>query len=163
MEQEKFIVTKEGEEKLRQELYNIIEVDMPQVINEIRDARAQGDLSENSDYDAARNRQAALNARRLEIENMLNHLSVIEEGKTTASDKNKVNVGSFVKIRDLTDGKVTTYQIVGSTEADPLAETNKKISNESPLALAIMNEKKGKIVTVRVRDPYQVEILEVVR
>ncbi len=163
MEQEKFIVTKEGEEKLRQELYNIIEVEMPQVINEIRDARAQGDLSENSDYDAARNRQAALNARRLEIENMLNHLSVIEEGKTTASDKNKVNVGSFVKIRDLTDGKVTTYQIVGSTEADPLAETNKKISNESPLALAIMNEKKGKIVTVRVRDPYQVEILEVVR
>lgn len=163
MEQEKFIVTKEGEEKLRQELYNIIEVDMPQVINEIRDARAQGDLSENSDYDAARNRQAALNARRLEIENMLNHLSVIEEGKTTASDKNKVNVGSFVKIRDLTDGKITTYQIVGSTEADPLAETNKKISNESPLALAIMNEKKGKIVTVRVRDPYQVEILEVVR
>lgn len=163
MEQEKYIVTKEGEEKLRQELYNIIEVDMPQVINEIRDARAQGDLSENSDYDAARNRQAALNARRLEIENMLNHLQVIEEGKSNASDKNKVNVGSFVKIRDLTDGSVTTYQIVGSTEADPLAETNKKISNESPLALAIMNEKKGKVVTVRVRDPYQVEILEVVR
>ena len=52
---------------------------------------------------------------------------------------------------------------MGSTEADPLAETNKKISNESPLALAIMNEKKGKVVTVRVRDPYQVEILEVVR
>lgn len=163
MEQEKYIVTKEGEEKLRQELYNIIEVDMPLVINEIRDARAQGDLSENSDYDAARNRQAALNARRLEIENMLNHLQIIEEGKNSTADKNRVTIGSFVKIKDLSDNSITTYQIVGSTEADPLAETNKKISNESPLAQSIMGEKKGKKVTVRVKDPYVVEILEVNR
>ena len=163
MEQEKYIVTKEGEEKLRQELYNIIEVDMPMVINEIRDARAQGDLSENSDYDAARNRQAALNARRQEIENMLNHLQVIEEGKNNTSDKNKVTIGCFVKIRDLSDGTVTTYQIVGSTEADPLSETNKKISNESPLALAIIGERKGRKVQVRVKEPYEVEILEVIK
>ena len=163
MEQEKIIITREGEEKLRKELYQIVEVDMPQVISEIRDARAQGDLSENSDYDAARNRQAALNARRQEIENMLNHLQIIEDTKTNVGDKNKVTVGSFVKIRDLSDGTITTYQIVGSTEADPLAETNKKISNESPLAQAIMFEKKGKRVQVRVKEPYEVEILDITK
>ena len=155
-EKEKISLTKAGKEQLEKELSHLVNEVRPQVIVELQEARAQGDLSENADYDAARKKQAEVEGRIKEIEYILQN-AVIADEKVTGY-KNVVKLGSKVTILDESDGIVSVYDIVGSIEADPFLG---KISNESPLAMAILGKKKGDGVTIKVDNPYDVIIEDV--
>ena len=150
----KFYVTKEGLDELKKEQDNLIHVVRQEVIVELQEARAQGDLSENADYDAARDHQAQVEARIRELENMISNAVIIEGDKEAVSSK-AVTLGSTVTIRDLSDGSEETYTIVGSIEADPL---NGRLSNITPLAVALMDHKVVHITNVE--EPYDVKILD---
>lgn len=151
-------LTKEGLEELKNELDDLINVKRPANIQAIKEARALGDLSENADYDSARDEQAQLEGRIKKIEQMLENYVSIEE-----VSKDKVGLGSTVVIKymdeDDDDDEEDEYKIVGSQEADPFAS---KISNESPIAKALLNRKVGDIVTVESPNgSYQVQITEI--
>lgn len=153
----KFYVTKEGLDELKKEQDNLIHVVRQEVIVELQEARAQGDLSENADYDAARDHQAQVEARIRELENMISNAVIIEGDKEAVSSK-AVTLGSTVMIRDLSDGSEETYTIVGSIEADPL---NGRLSNITPLAVALMDHKVSEVVHItNVEEPYDVKILD---
>ena len=136
---ENIMLTAEGYLELEQELNMLKTEKRPEIIKALKEARALGDLSENSDYDAARNEQAILEGRIKELEFKLEH-SVIAD----ASKCDSVNVGNIVTIT-YDDGEVEEYKIVGSLEADPFEN---KISNESPIGKAILGHKKGENVEV---------------
>ena len=140
MKEKKTLLTKEGLAELRSELDELINVKRPANLKAIKEARALGDLSENADYDAAKNDQAELEGRIKRIEKMLENYEIIEK---TTSDK--VGLGSTVEIKYVDDDEVDEYKIVGSQEADPFMS---KISNESPIAKALLNKKIGDIVEV---------------
>ena len=152
----KEVVTKEYFEQLQAQYRHLIDVERPQVLEELATARAQGDLSENADYDAARNRQAEVEGKIAQLQNQIENARIIDD----ADDKNAnvVKIGYRVTIRDLSDGNETCYQIVGSTESDPV---NLKISNECMLAKSILGHKVGEVVQVKVSRPYDVEILKI--
>ncbi len=148
-------LTQDGLDDLKKELDELINVRRPANIIAIKEARALGDLSENADYDAARNEQAQIEGRIKKIEHMLENAEIIEE---TAKDK--VGLGSTVSIEYIDDPDDNDeYKIVGSQEADPFAS---KISNESPIAKALLNRKVGDVVTVESPNgAYQVKITEI--
>lgn len=148
-------VTKQGLEELQEERNNLIHVVRKEVIEELKAAREQGDLSENADYDAARDRQSKVEARITELEIMLNNVELIEEVKGSSK---VVRLGSTVKVYDNQLKKEFIYALVGSVEADPL---NGKLSNETPLAQAMMGSKVKDEVKVEVEEPYTVTILEI--
>ena len=154
MEKTKTLLTLQGYQELKDELDNLINVRRPENIKAIKDARSLGDLSENADYDAARNEQAELEGRIKQLEKLLENVEIIDSLK---QDKGVVSVGNTVSIKYMDDSdEVEEYQIVGSQEADPFAY---KISNESPIARALMNHKVGDIVDVdSPNGVYQVEI-----
>ena len=154
MATEKIELTKEGEAKLTKELRHLIDIDRPEVLDQLAAARAQGDLSENADYDAARNKQAEVEARIKEIENILANAKIIDEKKQTSK---LVALGTTVEIKDLSDNTKATYTIVGTVEANP---TKGLISNVSPLGKAIVGKKVGDVCVVRVAREYKVEILK---
>ncbi len=154
MATEKIELTKEGEAKLTKELRHLIDIDRPEVLDQLAAARAQGDLSENADYDAARNKQAEVEARIKEIENILANAKIIDEKKQASK---LVALGSTVEIKDLSDNTKATYTIVGTVEANP---TKGLISNVSPLGKAIIGKKVGDVCVVRVAREYKVEILK---
>ncbi len=155
--EQKFFVTKEGLEELLKEQDNLIHVVRQEVIIELQEARAQGDLSENADYDAARDHQAQVEARIRELENMISNAVIIEGDKEAVSSKS-VTLGSTVTILDLSDNTEDTYTIVGSIEADPM---NGRLSNITPLAVALMDHKVNDVVHIaNVEEPYDVKILE---
>lgn len=156
MKDEEIIVTKEGLKKLNDELRNLIDVVLPEVIEQLKEARAQGDLSENADYDAARTRQAEVEGRIAQLQHQIENAKVIDD--VGGKNNNIVKIGYYVTIKDLSDNTTTRYQIVGSTESDP---KNLKISNECMLAKSILNHKVGEKVQVKVIHPYEVEILKV--
>ena len=156
MRNEEIFVTKEGYRKLNEELRNLIDNVLPEVIEQLKEARALGDLSENADYDAARNRQAEVEGRIAQLQNQIENAKVIDD--TDDKNANVVKIGYYVTIRDLSDGIETRYQIVGSTESDP---NNLKISNECMLAKSILGHKVGEVVQVKVTRPYEVEILKI--
>lgn len=156
MRNEEIIVTKEGFKKLNEELRNLIDVVLPEVIEQLKEARAQGDLSENADYDAARNRQAEVEGKIAQLQNQIENAKIIDDSDDKSA--NVVKIGFYVTIRDLSDGSETRYQIVGSTESDPV---NFKISNECMLAKSILGHKVGEVVQVKVVRPYDVEILKI--
>ena len=135
-----FLLTSDGFLELETELNNLKNIDRPRIIEAIKEARAQGDLSENADYDAARDEQAKIEARIQELEYMLEHAKIIE--KATGD---KVQVGTTVTVQYVDDLEEEVYSIVGSMEADPFEN---KISNESPIGKAIMNKKVGEIISV---------------
>ena len=154
MPKKEFLLTSEGFLELEEELDNLKNVERPSVIEAIKEARAQGDLSENADYDAARNKQAEVEARIKEIEYMLQNAKIIEK-----TDDHKVGLGSKVNILYVEDEEEETYYIVGSTEADPLEN---KISNESPIGQAIIGKKEGDIVEIESPNGnYQIKIVKV--
>ncbi len=131
MAQEKVRVTREGFDELKREQEHLIHTVRKEVIEDLQAARAQGDLSENADYDAARDRQARVEARIRELENIFNNIEIIDvQGGTRV-----VKLGAQVTIRSR-DGFEETYTIVSSVEADPL---NGKLSNVTPLAVALMD------------------------
>jgi transcription elongation factor GreA len=133
-------LTQEGLDELKKELDELKLVKRPEVISALKDARAQGDLSENAEYDAARTEQAIVEARIKDLEVMVENAVVI-----TKADTDKVAIGAKVTIEYVGDDDTEEYSIVGSQEADPFEN---KISNESPIAKAIMNKKVGDVVSV---------------
>ncbi|AOG60173.1 transcription elongation factor GreA [Spiroplasma helicoides] len=150
------ILTNEGLQELQEELNHLINVVRPQVIEELVEARAQGDLSENADYDAARNRQAEIEARIKEVETMISKAKIIEEDANANKKTGEVKLGSTVTFTNKKTNKQLKIKIVGGIEADPFEG---KISNESPLAKALLGKKVGDTMEVReLKEPYKVEI-----
>ena len=157
MADEKFLVTKEGLDELLKEQDNLIHVVRDEVIRELQEARAQGDLSENADYDAARDRQARVETRIRDLEAMIANAEIISEDKKAATKKT-VSLGSTVTILDMSTNEEETYNIVGSIEADPL---NGKLSNITPLATSLMDHKIGDVVEIETaEEPYQVKVID---
>ena len=153
-EKKELYLTQEGLDELKKELDELIQVKRPEVINALKDARAQGDLSENAEYDAARQEQAIVESRIKELESMLERAVVI-----TKVDTDVVSIGTKVTLEYVDDDDTEEYSIVGSSEADPF--TN-KISNESPIARAIMGLKVGSVVSVdSPNGKYSVKILAI--
>ena len=147
-------LTQEGYEDLKKELDDLINIKRPANIKAIKEARALGDLSENAEYDAARAEQATVEAKIVELEQMIEHAVIIKEVKT-----DKVSIGNNVKIEYVEDKETEEYSIVGSKEADPF---NNRISNESPIAQAIIGKKVGDVVKVASPNgEYEVKILEI--
>lgn len=156
MSNEKVYLTDEGFLELETELNELKNIKRPAVIKALKEARALGDLSENADYDAARAEQAQVEGRIQELEKIIENAAIIEAGSSDS-----VCLGITVKIKyiDDDDDEIEEYRIVGSKEADP---SNNKISNESPLALAIMDAKVGDVRTVESpTGSYDVEIVEI--
>ena len=155
MADKKFILTTQEREQLEKEYRDLIDVQRPDVIEKLALARSQGDLSENADYDAARNRQAEIEARIKEIENILANAKIIDGSSKSGKI---VALGSVVEIKDLSDGSVATYTIVGTVEANPIKGL---ISNVSPLGHAIVGKRVGDECVVRVAQEYKVQILKI--
>ncbi len=153
---QKVMVTQEGLNELIKEQEYLIHVVRNEIKDELRAAREQGDLSENADYDAARDRQAKIEARIRELENMLNNVELIDEKAPTKSKK--VQLGRSVKLKELDTEEVFEYTIVGSVESDP---ENGKLSNQTALAQAILEKKVGDVCLVKVNPSYSVEILSI--
>jgi len=156
MKQKEFFLTSEGYLELETEL-NYLKTDKRnEVLNTLKEARSLGDLSENSEYDSARDEQSKLEARIKEVEYILEHATIINDEK---QEDGVVNIGSTVSLQYDGDDEVEEYRIVGSQEADPF---NNKISNESPIAAAILNKKVGSVVEVSSPDGvYKVKIVNV--
>ena len=147
-------LTQEGLDELKKELDNLINVRRPENVQAIKEARSLGDLSENAEYDAARNEQAQIEARITQLEKMLENVSIIEDVNTDT-----VGIGNTVSIKYIDDDEEDEYKIVGSQEADPFES---RISNESPIAQALFNHKVGDVVTVESPNGnYEVEIISI--
>ncbi|AST32072.1 transcription elongation factor GreA [Ralstonia solanacearum] len=136
-------ITKRGAEMLKDELQRLKTKERPAVVNAIAEARAQGDLSENADYDAAKERQGFIEGRILEIESKLAAAQVIDPASLDADGR--IVFGATIDLEDLDSGKPVTYQIVGDDEAD--LDTG-KISISSPIARALIGKYEGDVATV---------------
>jgi len=146
MSEKKTVLTYAGLKSLEEELQELRTVRRKDVAEKIKEARGQGDLSENAEYDAAKEEQAEIEARIAIIEKMLRNAELIDEDDL---DVDTVGVGSTVKLLDVEFNEELKYMIVGSLEADPFAG---KISNESPLGHAILQKRVGDSVTVDAPD-----------
>lgn len=140
----KYLMTYEGVKKLEEELEYLKTVKRKEITEKIKVALGYGDLSENSEYDEAKNEQAFVEGRIIQLENMLKNASVIDESEISTDI---VSVGSIVKVKDYEFDEEVEYSIVGSAEADPMEF---KISNESPVGSALMGKKVGEIIEVTV-------------
>jgi transcription elongation factor GreA len=147
-----FILTPEGLEKLKAELEDLTTNKRREVAERIKDAREYGDISENSEYDDAKNEQAMLEARIAQVEERLRSATVVD---ATELSSDVVAVGTAVKVKDGDSGKSVTYMIVGSTEANP---AEKKLSNESPVGRALLGRAKGDTVSVQLPNGNQREL-----
>ena len=151
---EKIKLTKAVYKKLEEELRYKIDIERDEVKRQLAEARAQGDLSENADYDAARGKQAEVEGRIKEIEDILNNCEIIEEN----AKGNRIGLGSNVTLKFIETGKEAEYMIVGSVESDPF---NGKISNSCALGEAIMGKTVGDVVEVKAIKSYKVQILKI--
>jgi transcription elongation factor GreA len=138
------VLTPEGYEKLKTEIDYLRTEKRREVAERIKEAREFGDISENAEYDHAKNEQAMLEARISQLEDKLRTATVIDE---KSIDKDVVSVGSLVRVKDQKSGRSIQYQIVGSAEADP---SENRLSNESPVGQALLGHKRGEVVTVQV-------------
>lgn len=135
-------LTAEGLKKLQDELEYLVTVKRPEITERLKEARAQGDLSENAEYEQAREDQSFNEGRIQELEQMLKHAVVVEDN---AANKDVVNFGATVILEDMEFGEEEEYTIVGTAEADSFAG---KISNDSPVGAAILGQKAGTVVEV---------------
>ncbi|AVQ47591.1 transcription elongation factor GreA [Clostridium botulinum] len=157
-EAKKYVMTYEGVKKLEEELEYLKTVKRKEITEKIKVALSFGDLSENSEYDEAKNEQAFAEGRIIQLENMLKNASIVDENEVP---KDIVSVGSIVKVKDYEFDEEVEYIIVGSAEADPM---NNKISNESPVGNGLIGKKVGDIIEVTVPDGVsKYEILKVNR
>ncbi len=138
----RYEMTQEGYDELEAELEELSNVKMKEIAVKLGEAREQGDLSENAEYDAAKNEQSEINGRIEKIKHMLKYAVVVKQDK---KDKGRVAMGSVVKIMDMEFKDEMEYRIVGATEANSLKN---KLSNESPVGRAILGHKKGDTVKV---------------
>ena len=143
-EEKTFPMTLEGKKKLEDELEEYRLKRRPEVIKRIKIARSYGDLSENSEYESAKDEQAMVESRIAQIENMLQYAEIIDNEDV---DKDEVSMGRTIIIQELPDEEPEEYQIVGESESDPF---NGKISNESPMAKGLLGHKVGEVVEVEV-------------
>ena len=141
---EEVLLTKEGYDKLVQEHEYLITVRRPEVSEHLKEAKSYGDLSENAEYDAAKNEQVEVEERIAKLEAMINNAKIVSEDEITGET---VNLGLSVKLKDLSTKETFSYTIVGVTDADPL---NDKISNESPVGKALIGKKKGDKVEITI-------------
>ena len=156
MEAKKNILTYEGLKKYEEELQELKVVKRREVAEKIKEAREQGDLSENAEYDAAKDEQRDIEARIEELEKILKNAEVVDEDEV---DLGRINIGCQVKILDLEYKDELSYKIVGSTEANSLKG---KISNESPVGKALMGKKVGDVITVETpAGSFQYQVLEI--
>ncbi len=154
-EKKPIYLTEEGYKEVKEELDRLINVDRPANIIAIKEARALGDLSENADYDAARNEQAELEDRIKKLQAIVDNVTIIKKVST-----DEVGVGNTVTISYVDDeDEKDEYKIVGSQEADPF---DSKISNESPIAKALLGHKIGDIVSVSSPNgSYEIKVVEI--
>lgn len=152
---EAVILTREGLENLKEELVNLKTVRRKEVAERLKQAIDFGDLSENSEYDDAKNEQAFIEGRIQTLEAAIHKAKVIED-ETLSSGV--INIGSYVTVRDIEFDEVEEYRIVGTSEADPMQN---KISNESPLGAALLGKRQGQ--TVKVNAPVGTLEYEVIR
>jgi transcription elongation factor GreA len=138
------VITKDGLEKLQQEVEYLTTVKRREIAERIKEAREFGDISENSEYDDAKNEQALLEQRIAQLEERLRRAKVVDRDQI---DTDTVGVGVIVHVKDQKSGDSQKFEVVGSTEADPLQG---KLSNESPVGKALLGHKRGDIVTVEV-------------
>jgi transcription elongation factor GreA len=141
--QKDVLLTPEGLDKLKAEIEYLSNDKRREVAERIKEAREFGDISENSEYDDAKNEQAMLEARIASLEDKLRSATVIDASEL---DSNVVRVGSLVSVKDESSGKSLKYTIVGSTEADP---SQNRLSNESPVGKALLGRKKNDSVKVQ--------------
>jgi transcription elongation factor GreA len=141
MSEKETVVTEEGLRKLESELEELKTVHRKEVNDRIRQAKEFGDISENAEYEDAKQEQAFTEGRIMKLEAMIRSAKIIHEGEGGADE---VHLGSTVRVKNLTTGAENEYTIVGSAESDPL---NAKISNESPIGLAVVGAKPGQTVT----------------
>ncbi|MDR5588789.1 MULTISPECIES: transcription elongation factor GreA [Clostridium] len=157
-EPKQYVMTYEGVKKLESELEYLKTVKRKEITEKIKVALGYGDLSENSEYDEAKNDQAFTEGKILQLENKLKNAVVVDESEIP---KDIVSVGSKVKVKDYDFDEEVEYSIVGSAEADPM---NFKISNESPVGNALVGKKIGDIVEVIIPDGVsKFEILDIQR
>ncbi len=142
MVEKQYPMTREGKEKLEKELQELKTVKRREVVERIKNARSFGDLSENSEYDSAKEEQAFVEGRIAMIEKMLRNAVIIEDDE----NNDIVTLGKSVTFIELPDGEEETYTIVGSAESDPFEG---KISNDSPIAKSLLGKKVGDEVTVQ--------------
>jgi transcription elongation factor GreA len=138
------VLTRDGFEKLKDEIELLRTEKRREVAERIKEAREFGDISENAEYDHAKNEQAMLEARISQLEDKLRSATIVDDKNVETS---VVSVGSLVRVKDQKSGKSVAYQIVGSAEADP---SENKLSNESPVGRALLGHKRNDIVTVAV-------------
>lgn len=137
------VLSSEGLAKLQEELDYLRNTKRKEVAERLKEARSLGDLSENSEYDDARNEQAFVEGRIIQLENTLRNAKVIDD--PGASSVGEIRLGATIRLKDLEYGDELEYILVGSVEADPMQH---KISNESPVGKAIIGKKKGAVVEV---------------
>ena len=147
VESEDMLITKEGLKKLKEELEFLKTTKRQEIAQRLKEAISYGDLSENAEYEEAKNDQAFIEGRILELEKQVKNAKLITEGMMTKTTKDKIiDISSVVTVRNKTDSdEPETYTIVGSMEADPIEH---KISNESPIGKALLGHEKGDIVDV---------------
>ena len=143
---EEVLLTKEGYEEIVAEHENLVAVRRAEVAQKLKEAIAQGDLSENADYDAAKNEQAELEERIYKLENMIRKAKIIDDSELAGD---QVTVGLTVKVLDIDEDEEEEFTIVGSTEADPFEG---RISNESLVGAALLGKKVGDEINVEVPD-----------
>ena len=139
---EEVLLTQEGYDKIIEEHEYLITVRRPEVSEHLKEAKSYGDLSENAEYDAAKNEQVEVEERIAKLEAMMRNAKIVADEDITGEH---VDLGLTVKLKDLDTGDKFSYTIVGITDADPL---NDKISNESPVGKALMGKKKGEKVEI---------------
>jgi len=150
------LVTEEGLKKMEEEFEYLKTVKRKEIIDTIGVARSFGDLSENSEYDEAKNEQAKVEARIMELEEQLKIVKVVDENEIKTDE---VNIGNKVKVMNLILNKEIEYSVVGSTEADPFRN---KISDESPVGKVLIGAKKGDIVQYETpKGLFKLEILNI--
>ena len=158
MEAKKNILTYEGLKKYEEELQELKVVKRREVAQKIKEAREQGDLTENAEYDAAKDEQRDIEARIEELEKILKNAEVVDEDEV---DLERINIGCRVKILDIEYNEELEYKIVGSTEANSLKG---KISNESPVGKALIGTKAGDVINVETpAGVFQYKVLEIQR
>ncbi len=150
-----FYMTQEGYEAAKKQLEYLQTVKRAEIVERIAEARSHGDLSENAEYDAARNEQAANEGEIAELDYKVKNAVIIEEN----DDNSVVHIGSSVTVHDYEFDEDVTYSIMGTTEVDPM---NNIISNESPVGAALLGKKSGEVVTVKAPDgEYKLKILKI--
>lgn len=161
MADKRIILTSDERTQLEKEYRHLIDVERPDVIEKLSLARSQGDLSENADYDAARDRQAQIERRIREIEAIFNNAVTAEEAGIGASAK-KIGIGDIVVFEEVESGERRTVRIVGQVGADPFAEPP-TISNESPIGVALIGKEVGETALIESGIRYQIRIISFTR